>query len=132
MALNTTSLKSIRQVVKRIPGEIRPAGFAPLTTETLFSVVQRLIDTLDPHKILLFGSYARGNPTPDSDLDLLIIMDTQADSVERVLAVSRLLRPRPFPVDILVRTPAEIENALASGNSFVSEILSRGVVLYER
>jgi hypothetical protein len=46
--------------------------------------------------------------------------------------VSRLLLPRPFPVDILVKTPKEIEKALKSGDFFLKEILTRGKVLYER
>jgi predicted nucleotidyltransferase len=94
--------------------------------------VQRIVHALQPEKIVLFGSYAYGAPSPDSDVDLLVIMDTSASRADRYLAVSRLLRPRPFPVDILVKTPSEIHKALAEGDFFVSEILRRGQVLYER
>ena len=94
--------------------------------------MQRIVEALQPEKIILFGSYAYGMPTPDSDVDLLVIMETTAPHVERYLSVSRLLRPRLFPVDILVRTPGEIERALRSGDFFIQEILSRGRVLYER
>ncbi|MGQ9503210.1 MAG: nucleotidyltransferase domain-containing protein, partial [Anaerolineae bacterium] len=80
----------------------------------------------------LFGSYASGTPTPDSDVDLLVIMETEASGKERSWAVSRLLIPRPFPVDILVRTPQEIERALAEGDFFIREIIAQGRVLYER
>lgn len=100
--------------------------------EALPAAVQRIAEVLHPKKIILFGSYAYGTPTPDSDVDLLVIMETTAPHVERYLSVSRLLRPRLFPVDILVRTPEEIERALESGNFFIEEILSRGRVLYER
>ena len=85
-----------------------------------------------PQKIILFGSYADGTPTPDSDVDLLIVMETTALPTERYLAVSRLLRPRPFPVDILVKRPEEIRNALETGDFFISDLLSQGRVLYER
>lgn len=81
---------------------------------------------------MLFGSYAYGAPTADSDVDLLIILDTDAPRRERTWLVSRLLIPRPFPVDILVKTPQEIEQALAGRDFFLQEIMRRGKVLYER
>ena len=61
-----------------------------------------------------------------------VIMDTTARPVDRYLGVSRLLRPRPFPLDLLVKTPEEIAQALAGGDTFVHEITTRGRVLYER
>ena len=98
----------------------------------LTDVVQRIVTTLKPEQVILFGSYAYGQPTRDSDVDLLVVMHTSAPDKERYLAVCRLLRPRPFPVDILVRTPQEIAQALAKGDFFIREITSRGKVLYER
>jgi predicted nucleotidyltransferase len=95
-------------------------------------MVHRLVTGLHPHKIVLFGSYSYGTPTADSDVDLLVIMDTTARPVERYLRVSRLLRPRPFPLDLLVKTPEEIAQALAREDAFVHEITTRGRVLYER
>jgi len=111
---------------------IKPTGWPSPVAEELPAAVQRIAQALQPEKIILFGSYAYGTPTPDSDVDLLVIMKTMASQVERSLAVARLLRPRVFPVDILVRTPDEIERALRSGDFFIQEILSRGRVLYER
>jgi len=90
------------------------------------------VHELMPEKVVLFGSFAYGAPTPDSDVDLLIILETSQPSKDRSWAVSRLLLPRPFPVDILVRTPQEIAEALARRDSFVQEILEHGMVLYER
>ena len=109
-----------------------PAGFSHPVDANLPQVIQRLARALRPEKIVLFGSYAYGQPTPDSDVDLLVVMETSASAVERYLTVSRLLRPRPFPVDIVVKTPAEIEHALKSGDFFIREILSQGQVAYER
>lgn len=100
--------------------------------ETLPLAAERIVRALHPDKVVLFGSYAYGAPTPDSDVDLLVVMETTASPSERYIAVSRLLRPRPFPLDLLVKTPAEIRQALASGDFFVREILTRGQVLYER
>ena len=65
-------------------------------------------------------------------VDLLVIMDTTEPMTQRYLAVSRLLRPRPFPVDILVKTPQEVTQALESGDFFFAKILAQGKILYER
>jgi predicted nucleotidyltransferase len=109
-----------------------PIGSKRRVFDELPVVVAKIVSQLRPEKIILFGSYAYGTPTPDSDVDLLIIMDTQAPRKERSWAVSRLLIPRPFPVDIVVKTPREIDHALAGRDFFLQEILDRGKVLYER
>jgi predicted nucleotidyltransferase len=112
--------------------ENKGQDFQTPLSAALIDVVQRIVTTLKPEQVILFGSYAYGQPTPDSDVDLLVIMNTSVPDKERYLAVCRLLRPRPFPVDILVRTPQEIAKALAKGDFFIREITSRGKVLYER
>jgi predicted nucleotidyltransferase len=111
--------------------KVQPTGFPPVA-KTLPKAVKRIVTELKPEKIILFGSYAYGNPTPDSDVDLLIIMETKAKFKERYLAVSRLLRPREFPVDIIVKTPKEITRALTTNSFFTREIYTKGIVLYER
>jgi predicted nucleotidyltransferase len=111
---------------------VTPIGFHISVADALPEVILRLAAKLQPEKIILFGSYAYGKPTPDSDVDLLVILETSASATERYLAVSSLLYPRPFPVDILVRTPREIEQALHKGDFFIEEIVSQGRVLYER
>ena len=63
-------------------------------------------------------------------MDLLVILETNQKTAERQMAVSRLIRPRPFPVDILVRTPEEIKQALHLQDPFIRDILERGRVLY--
>jgi predicted nucleotidyltransferase len=113
-----------------IPATIAPVGFPPVA-ETLMPAIQSIVAALHPQKIILFGSYACGNPTPDSDVDLLIIWDTDKPRRERVVAVSLALYPRPFPVDILVKTPRELVEELPH-NFLLREILEKGVVLYER
>lgn len=115
-----------QQVPISAPGDQAPVEML------LPDAVQRIVTTLQPDKIVLFGSYAYGRPTPDSDVDLLIVLDRPGSRSERYLAVAELLRPRLFPVDLIVRTPAEIAEALAHGDFFIHEILTRGRVLYER
>jgi predicted nucleotidyltransferase len=98
----------------------------------LACAVERIVRTLKPEKIVLFGSHARGTSNEDSDVDLLIVMDSTASERERYLSVCRLLRPRQFPVDIVVRTTREITEALDKGDFFLREILAEGKILYER
>ncbi len=85
----------------------------------------------NPEKIILFGSYAWGNPTPDSDVDLLVIVRTEEPHRERYLRVAMALRPRLFPLDLIVKTPEEVEEALRTFSPFLREILRKGVCLKE-
>lgn len=113
--------------------KVRPTGFPPVA-KTLHKAIDRIVTELKPEKIILFGSYAYGNPTPDSDVDLLVIMQTSIKrQVDRYVLVSNLLNPRQFPVDIIVHTPAEIQHALSlKGNFFIREIMANGKALYEK
>ncbi len=115
----------------RLPSVTPTASDVPVA-KALPAAVRKIVANLRPEKIILFGSYAYGTPTPDSDVDLLVIMRTRATRKERYLAVSLLLDPRPFPVDIIVKTPAEIRSALSKRHFFIREIVTRGRVLYER
>jgi uncharacterized protein len=122
----------MKQAVLPIKTKVRPVGFPPVA-ETLPGAIERIVTELKPEKIILFGSYAYGIPTPDSDVDLLVIMKTKAKEIDRYVAVSNLLYPRRFPVDILVKTPGELDAEMGKkGNFFLREILKKGKVLYER
>jgi len=115
----------------RRPGTI-PAGLKVSVGKSLRPAIQRIVEELEPEKIVLFGSYAYGEPNPHSDVDLLVIMKTKASAKDRSWAVSRLLLPRPFPVDILVKTPQEVKKGIETGDFFLKEILTQGKVLYDR
>ena len=83
-----------------------------------------------PEKIILFGSYAYGKPTADSDVDLLVVMPQRR--VRRNMSVRiRWAVPRSFPLDLLVRSRLEIRRRLEWGDCFLQEITSKGKVLYE-
>ncbi|HEY4688348.1 MAG TPA: nucleotidyltransferase domain-containing protein [Anaerolineae bacterium] len=104
----------------------------PITEAKIRKAARKIADTVHPERIILFGSFAYGEPTPDSDVDLLVIMESQLRPHARSIQVSEVLDPRPFPVDILVRTPQEIEERLQAGDCFFREIMSKGKVMYER
>ncbi len=104
----------------------------PITEAQIRHAAQKIAAAAHPEKIILFGSFAHGNPTPDSDVDLCVIMASVDDHYASARAISEILYPRPFPVDILVRTPAEIAERLHWGDCFISDIVTKGKVLYER
>ncbi len=113
---------------ERMNGE----NFLPVTDDLLAEVTRRIVETVQPEQIILFGSHADGAPQRDSDVDLLVIMESALPPAQRALAICRLLRPRPFPVDIVVKTPAEVAAALEKHDDFLSAILRSGRVLYAR
>ncbi|MBI4790297.1 MAG: nucleotidyltransferase domain-containing protein, partial [Chloroflexi bacterium] len=96
------------------------------------AVVRKIVENFDPEKVILFGSYAYGKPTIDSDVDVLVVMESNETPAARATRVIGALRGKTFPMDILVSTPAEIEHRLAIGDFFYQEIVGMGKVLYER
>lgn len=103
-----------------------------ISMQAIRALAKRIAGKFQPEKIILFGSYAYGRPGPASDVDLLVIMDTTLRSRQQRLEISRALSPRPFAMDIIVRTPKQLDERIALGDSFLCEILTRGKVLYER
>jgi len=98
-------------------------------------IVEILTEKYKPEKIILFGSYAYGNPTEDSDIDLLIIKETDKKRrVDRFVEVKRIIfNPKiRIPISPLVLTKDEIKERLEMGDDFIEEILTKGKVLYER
>ena len=83
-----------------------------------------------PAKIILFGSYAYGRPTADSDVDLLVVLPGKGRSLDKSLKI-RLAVEAGFPMDLIVRTPAEMRRRLSWGDWFLREIVEKGVILYD-
>ena len=81
-------------------------------------------------RVILFGSYAKGTVTDDSDVDLLVIGPFEGRSVDKSVKIRMKLRPC-FPVDLLVRTPEKVRQRMKMGDDFMREILEEGKVLYE-
>ena len=98
---------------------------------SLTEVTRRLVAELKPEQIILFGSHAWGRPTEHSDVDLLVIVPhSDRRPAQRATSAYRCLRDIPFPLDVLVKTRAEVEQASRARTSLVSEILRHGKVLY--
>lgn len=93
-------------------------------------IVWQIVDKFHPRKIILFGSYADGQPTEDSDVDLLIVMDTDEQPIHTAARISAAI-DHDFAMDILVFRPAELEASLQRKGVFAREVMSKGIVLYE-
>ena len=96
------------------------------------AIVKRIAEQFDPERIILFGSYAYGQPRPESDVDLLVVLETEERPRIKQLEIARALSPHPFGMDILVRTPEQLQERLAMGDYFLREITTQGKVMYER
>lgn len=91
---------------------------------------QRIAARYSPEKIILFGSHAYGQPTAESDVDLLVVMEYEGSPLQQAIKISRELG-LVTPLDLLVRTPAQVEERLRLEDPFMREIVQRGKVLYE-
>jgi uncharacterized protein len=111
--------------MKKIPKGVSRS--IPRRVELLAARIGRLFR---PEKVLLFGSYAYGQPTPDSDVDLLVIMKTRLHPVEQAVAIRQAMNAS-FPMDLMVRTPEQLEERLRLGDYFLQDIMRRGIILYE-
>jgi len=99
--------------------------------EELERMSKILIERYKPEKIILFGSLVDGNLYEWSDLDLLVIKETEKRYLDRVLKVLNLVKPK-LAIDLLVLTPKELQKMLKEGNPYVKEIIEKGQVIYER
>ncbi|OFX18271.1 MAG: hypothetical protein A2033_17625 [Bacteroidetes bacterium GWA2_31_9] len=97
-------------------------------------VISKIVTYYKPEKILLFGSYANGTATEDSDLDLLVVKNSDLPRYKRALELRRYLRPFKFlfPIDLLVFTNEELVNQSTSSFSFANDVLSTCKIVYEK
>lgn len=94
------------------------------------NITKQIVKKYKPEKIILYGSFAYGESTKDSDADLLIIKKTKKPRTERHLELDKMLLDRKLPLDILVYTPQEIKKRISFGDFFIKNILQQGEILY--
>jgi uncharacterized protein len=95
-------------------------------------IVEKIAMNYDPERILLFGSYANGNPNDDSDLDFIIIKNTDKPKHQRGREIRRFLIGSKVPIDLKVYTPQEFDSEQKSDFSFLSSVIKGTKILYER
>ncbi|MCA9963799.1 MAG: nucleotidyltransferase domain-containing protein [Anaerolineales bacterium] len=104
-----------------------------ITPSLIDYIVEKIVNHVSPEKIILFGSFARGQANEGSDLDLFIVLDSPVSNREMRRHIDMLLWGRRFGVDLIVRKPEEIARNLADNNPFYTQhILAEGKVIYER
>lgn len=100
------------------------------TLRKIEKLAEEIVEKFRPQRIILFGSWAHGKPTDDSDADLLIIMKTPEGALRQGATISKSL-DHIFPLDIVVKNPEEVKRRLEEGDAFLKEVLTKGKVLYE-
>ncbi len=103
-----------------------------MTQAALEQVTRTIIERFHPKRIVLFGSHARGDAGSDSDLDLFIEMQTSRRPPERAIEVSAPFGLRPWPLDVVVYTPEEVQRLKGVNGTLLSAIEKEGKVLYEQ
>ncbi|PXF57212.1 MAG: hypothetical protein C4B59_15645 [Candidatus Methanogaster sp.] len=104
------------------------------TPTTLDEIAGKIVNTIHPEKIIIFGSPAYSEPTEKSDIGILVIMETAKREIERIVVVNKLIREHRKKIDfnILVKTPAEVKHRLEICDPVISETISIGKVLARR
>ncbi|HEX8522125.1 MAG TPA: nucleotidyltransferase domain-containing protein [Tepidisphaeraceae bacterium] len=97
----------------------------------IFWVVDEIVRQLAPEKVILFGSYAYGAPNEDSDVDFMIVTRYRGDSYAKASQL-KIPMDRYFPMDVLVRSPAEMRRRAAMKDWFIIDILEQGIVLHDQ
>lgn len=93
-------------------------------------VVAQIAARFKPQRIILFGSYAYGKPRPESDVDLLVIMETTQSEIQQAIQILQAIDYR-FGLDLIVHTPQRLSQRITWGDAFLKEITSHGKVMYE-
>jgi predicted nucleotidyltransferase len=97
----------------------------------ILELTDRIARDFQPERIILFGSYAYGNPSPDSDVDLLVVLPFEGTGFRKSLEILNRTNPL-FPVDLLARRPDDTARRYGEGDPLIREAFDRGKVLYER
>jgi len=101
-----------------------------IETSQIISVSDEIVRKFQPERIILFGSYAYGTPTEDSDVDLLVVMPFEGKSVYKAVEIEGEVH-QGFPMDLIAITPERLKDRLEREDFFLREVVTTGKVLYE-
>lgn len=105
----------------------------PIVTDVMISdIVRKIVESFCPEKIIIFGSQVWGVPKRWSGIDILVVVNSDESTAQLAAKMSIVAKPHYVPMDILVRTPEEVEDRIRIGDHFIRRILAEGKVLYER
>lgn len=119
-------------VVLRMNGLEESSLIEQFSPELIQGMVRRLVMAMQPEQIILFGSYAYGKPTEDSDVDLLVIVsESDEPSYRRARVAYKALRGIAIPTDVVVMTRQEVERKRGVRSSLAAQAVCEGTLLYE-
>ena len=130
--------KKSKRVVRERRGAFKTAAarsdFKRVTRKQINAVVRKIVDEFNPEKVILFGSYACGQPNRNSDVDLLIVKDLKQSSVREAAQILKAWRPirwsgDSIPFELLIETPAHHEERAKKPGSFYAEVVRSGLRL---
>ena len=93
-------------------------------------LTSQIVREFNPDRVILFGSHAYGEPTKDSDVDILVVLPFKGKPVRKAIEIRNRITAN-IPLDLIVRTPQQIAERVAQNDWFIREIVERGRVLYE-
>lgn len=99
-------------------------------SEGIRKMVREIVARFHPERVIVFGSHARGEATEDSDVDLMVVMDTEEEPIHAAARIAAAIS-HPFPLDIIVTRPSDFRASLARGGVFATEVAAQGIVLHE-
>jgi predicted nucleotidyltransferase len=102
-----------------------------ISQTTVDAIIKTIVEHVHPQKVFLYGSYVYGHPTEDSDLDILIIAESDLPRYKRAREIHRLFNPYPCPMDILVYTPQEVARFGDHPSAFIHTVLEKGDLVYD-
>jgi predicted nucleotidyltransferase len=112
-----------------IPKPVRQLPSGRIPRAAIRKYVNLIVDKFHPDKVILFGSHAYGNPDPDSDVDLLVVMPAKNELTQSIRIGQAFWSP--FALDLLVCTPEHLAKRLAWNDWFLKEVIDKGIVLYD-
>jgi predicted nucleotidyltransferase len=102
----------------------------PIPMPVIRRLAREIADLFHPDRIILFGSHARGEAGPDSDVDLLVVMPAANEINQSIKILSKIVVD--YPLDLLVRKPDTLRKRLEWGDGFLLTVMEEGIVLYEK
>ncbi len=122
----------IATFIKSLPSYYRYRGLAmnEITASVIEEIKDRIVEHMQPEKIILFGSTVSGETDEAKDVDILIIKETDLPKHRRAREIRRRLRDLLVPIDILIYTPGEVQSWKDASSAFITDILRNGKVLY--
>lgn len=103
-----------------------------MAEQDIQKITDKIVKEFKPQKVVLFGSYAWGTPTKDSDIDIFVIKDDPRKNIrDMAIDLEEILLPRTLPLDLIVYKPEQVERFIKEENMFITKILTKGKTLYE-